>query len=64
MAARIRLAFGFKRVPQLNTVRFSNDHTEGLRRGSPTPFAHAADNDLAVGLFMEHLSKSLSGKKV
>jgi YVTN family beta-propeller protein len=45
-------------VPQLNTVRFSNDHTEGLRRGSPTPFAHAADNDLAVGLFMEHLSKS------
>ncbi|HZG25344.1 MAG TPA: alkaline phosphatase family protein, partial [Chitinophagaceae bacterium] len=45
-------------VPQLNTIRFSNDHTEGLRRGSPTPFAHVADNDLAVGLFMEHLSKS------
>ncbi|MGI8581421.1 MAG: alkaline phosphatase family protein, partial [Chitinophagaceae bacterium] len=45
-------------VPQLNTLRFSNDHTEGLRRGSPTPFAHVADNDLAVGLFIEHLSKS------
>ncbi len=45
-------------VPQLNTLRFSNDHTEGLRRGAPTPFAHVADNDLAVGLFMEHLSKS------
>jgi YVTN family beta-propeller protein len=45
-------------VPKLNTLRFSNDHTEGLRRGSPTPFAHVADNDLAVGLFMEHLSKS------
>jgi YVTN family beta-propeller protein len=45
-------------VPQLNTLRFSNDHTEGLRRGSTTPFAHVADNDLAVGLFVEHLSKS------
>ncbi|MEJ7769166.1 MAG: bifunctional YncE family protein/alkaline phosphatase family protein [Chitinophagaceae bacterium] len=45
-------------VPQLNTIRFSNDHTEGLRRGSPTPFAHVADNDLAVGLFLEHLSNS------
>jgi YVTN family beta-propeller protein len=45
-------------VPQLNTLRFSNDHTEGLRRGAPTPFAHVADNDLAVGLFIEHLSKS------
>jgi YVTN family beta-propeller protein len=45
-------------VPQLNTIRFSNDHTEGLRKGAPTPFAHVADNDLAVGLFMEHLSQS------
>ncbi|TDH27014.1 hypothetical protein EXU57_09440 [Segetibacter sp. 3557_3] len=45
-------------VPKLNTIRFSNDHTEGLKKGSPTPFAHVADNDLAVGLFMEHLSKS------
>ncbi len=45
-------------VPRLNTLRFSNDHTEGLRFGSPTPFAHVADNDLAVGLFVEHLSKS------
>ena len=45
-------------VPQLNTLRFSNDHTEGLRRGAPTPFAHVADNDLAVGLFVQHLSSS------
>jgi phospholipase C len=45
-------------VPQFNTVRFSNDHTEGLRKGALTPFAHVADNDLAVGLFIEHLSKS------
>jgi YVTN family beta-propeller protein len=45
-------------VPQLSTVRFGNDHTEGLRKGRPTPFAHLADNDLAVGMFIEHLSKS------
>jgi DNA-binding beta-propeller fold protein YncE len=45
-------------LPQLNTLRFGNDHTEGMRAGKPTPFAHAADNDLAVGLFIEHLSKS------
>jgi YVTN family beta-propeller protein len=45
-------------VPQFNTVRFGNDHTEGLRTGRPTPFAHVADNDLAVGLFVEYLSNS------
>ena len=45
-------------LPQLNTLRFINDHTEGLRLGRPTPFAHVADNDLAVGLFVEYLSKS------
>ncbi len=46
-------------VPRLNTLRFGNDHTEGLRIGRPTPKAHAADNDLAVGLFVEYLSHSL-----
>lgn len=45
-------------VPQLNTLRFINDHTEGLSVGRPTPFAHVADNDWAVGLFVEYLSKS------
>jgi hypothetical protein len=45
-------------VPQFNSVRFPNDHTEGLRLGRPTPYAHVADNDLAVGLFVEYLSKS------
>ncbi len=46
------------KVPQLNTIRFGNNHTEGLRKGRPTPFAHVADNDLAVGMFIEYLSKS------
>jgi len=45
-------------VPHLNTVRLSNNHTEGTATGRPTPFAHVADNDLAVGMFINHLSKS------
>ncbi len=45
-------------VAQFNTVRFGNNHTEGQRTGRPTPFAHVADNDLAVGMFVEHLSNS------
>jgi hypothetical protein len=45
-------------VPRFNSLRFINDHTEGLRKGKPTPFAHVADNDWAVGLFVEYLSKS------
>ncbi|MEJ7738433.1 MAG: bifunctional YncE family protein/alkaline phosphatase family protein [Chitinophagaceae bacterium] len=50
-------------LPQLVTLRFGNDHTDGLRLGRPTPFAHVADNDLAVGLFMEHLSNSPKWKE-
>jgi YVTN family beta-propeller protein len=45
-------------VPKLNTLRFINDHTQGLTPNKPTPFAHVADNDLAVGLFVEYLSQS------
>ncbi len=45
-------------VPQFSTVRLGNDHTEGVRVGKPTPFAHVADNDLAVGMFIDYLSKS------
>ena len=45
-------------VPQLNTLRIINDHTEGMKLGRPSPNAHVADNDLAVGMFVEYLSKS------
>jgi DNA-binding beta-propeller fold protein YncE len=45
-------------LPQLNTLRFINDHTEGMTKGRPTPFVHVADNDLAVGLFIDYLSHS------
>lgn len=50
--------YAINAVPQMNTLRFINDHTEGLSVGRPTPFAHVADNDWAVGLFVEYLSKS------
>ena len=45
-------------LPRFNSLRIINDHTEGLRKGRPTPFAHVADNDLAVGMFVDYLSKS------
>ena len=45
-------------LPQMNTLRLINDHTEGMSKGRPTPFAHVADNDLGVGMFIEFLSKS------
>jgi YVTN family beta-propeller protein len=46
------------RVPQFNSIRLGNDHTEGLRLGRPTPYAHVADNDLAVGQLIETLANS------
>jgi len=45
-------------VPQFNTIRFSNDHTSGQKKGKIRPIAAVADNDLAVGKFLEHLSNS------
>lgn len=50
-------------LPHLNTLRIINDHTEGLKKGRPTPFAHCADNDLAVGMFVDYLSKSAVWKQ-
>ncbi|MFD1820670.1 40-residue YVTN family beta-propeller repeat-containing protein [Pseudarcicella hirudinis] len=45
-------------IPKFNTIRLGNDHTSGARLNAPTPEAAVADNDLAVGKFIEHLSKS------
>lgn len=45
-------------LPHLNTIRFPDDHTSGMKLGAYTPYAAAADNDLAVGRFIEHLSHS------
>ncbi len=47
-----------KAVPQFNTLRISDDHTSGQKKGKIAPVAAVADNDLAVGRIIEHLSES------
>jgi len=46
------------KVPQLNTIRISNDHTSGQHKGAISPIAAVGDNDLALGMLLEHLSKT------
>ncbi|MEY2792658.1 MAG: hypothetical protein RJA76_650 [Bacteroidota bacterium] len=45
-------------VPRFNSLHFPNNHTEGQKIGKKTPFAYVADNDYAVGMFVDYLSKS------
>ena len=45
-------------VARFNTIRIGNDHTSGQRIGKPTPTAQVADNDLALGMLVEHISNS------
>jgi YVTN family beta-propeller protein len=45
-------------VPRFNSIRFGNDHTSGMSKGAYAPLSAVADNDLAVGQFLEHLSHS------
>lgn len=45
-------------VPRFNSIRLSNDHTSGQRKGAISPIAAVADNDQGVGLLIEYLSKS------
>ena len=45
-------------LPKFSTLRYPDDHTSGMRKGAYTPYAAAADNDLAVGRFIEHISNS------
>ncbi len=45
-------------LPQLQVVWLPDDHTSGVRTGSPTPEAQVADNDLALGRLMDSLSRS------
>ena len=44
--------------PQLVLMCLPQDHTSGTRKGSPTPAACVADNDLAFGRIVEALSHS------
>jgi YVTN family beta-propeller protein len=45
-------------LPALEIIRLANDHTEGTCLGRPTPRAHVAENDLALGRFVERISRS------
>ena len=45
-------------VAKFNTIRLGNDHTNGQKIGRLTPTAYVADNDLALGLLVEHISNS------
>ena len=44
--------------PRLIFLRLGNDHTSGLATGKIAPLSAAADNDLAVGMVAEALSRS------
>ena len=45
-------------MPRLQIVRLPNDHTYGATPGKHTPVALVADNDLALGRFVEAVSHS------
>ncbi|QEH35396.1 Phosphoesterase family protein [Aquisphaera giovannonii] len=45
-------------MPRLIVMRLPNDHTAGTRPGSPTVMACLGDNDLALGMVVEGLSRS------
>lgn len=45
-------------VPNFNIIRLPNDHTAGTRTGSLTPQAYVAQNDYALGLMIQEISKS------
>ena len=44
--------------PELIVMALPNDHTAGIRPGSPTPRAMVADNDFALGRIVETFTKS------
>jgi hypothetical protein len=45
-------------LPALNIVKLPDDHTNGTKRGSHSPRAMIADNDLALGRLIEAISHS------
>jgi hypothetical protein len=45
-------------MPRLMVMRLGNDHTNGTVPGRLSPLSYAADNDQAVGMIVEGISKS------
>ena len=50
-------------VPRLSILRLPRDHTSGTTPGAVTPTGMVADNDLALGQFVELISKSAIWKE-
>ncbi len=46
------------RLPQFQILKLPNDHTEGTRKGSLTPRAYVGQNDLALGMVIDRISRS------
>ena len=44
-------------------IRLPNDHTMGTAKGNLTPKAYVAQNDYALGLMIDKISKVNFGKK-
>jgi YVTN family beta-propeller protein len=47
-----------KEMPRLTIVRLGNDHTAGTKKGTRTPRAMVAENDVALGRLVEAISHS------
>lgn len=45
-------------MPRMQVLRLPNDHTAGSKVGAPTVTAMVADNDLALGMVVEAVTKS------
>ncbi|QJX00953.1 bifunctional YncE family protein/alkaline phosphatase family protein [Frigoriglobus tundricola] len=45
-------------MPKMQVIRLPNDHTAGTKVGAPTVTAMVADNDLALGMVVEAVTKS------
>jgi YVTN family beta-propeller protein len=45
-------------LPAFQIIKLPNDHTEGTRKGSLTPRAFVAQNDLALGMLVDRISHS------
>ena len=45
-------------MPRLSVMRLGNDHTNGTAAGKTAPLSSAADNDYALGMIVEAVSKS------
>ena len=45
-------------APQMTILRMGNDHTQGTKAGTLTPFSYVAQNDYAIGMVVDAVSHS------